>query len=392
MPHGCPADVRHTVASDPPRVGDDAEDPSLPFPGAARVLSDPPYAPGGGRYAAFRRARRGRLRVHGLLRHGRRAVALAERRPAARGAALGGGARAPPADGDVVDGYERRNSSWCVPSRRLRDAREEESERARRSLSRHARESTRLLKHRLGFLSGSSPVVARARSRTRRYKVFDLSGGRSWQDAEDACTYDGGHLATITSASENELVAALLGGSGGDAWIGCNDAEREGAFRLFRARGPRAFRADEAQALARSRPLQARSRGPSRRATARGCRCACTAASTPTGRPTTTTTTRRSRRRKSSRGRRGQGRGRGGGLLRDERGRAVARRGCASYARFVCELEDPVVVETAERSGRGEARYFELLHVHNDSSRARGRAARPQPRDRAVRRSAAFST
>ena len=70
----------------------------------------------------------------------------------------------------------------------------------------------------------------------RRYKVFDLSGGRSWQDAEDACTYDGGHLATITSASENQFVAALLGGSGADAWIGCNDAEREGAFSRARPR------------------------------------------------------------------------------------------------------------------------------------------------------------
>ena len=83
------------------------------------------------------------------------------------------------------------------------------------------------------------PLCRRARAR----KVFDLSGGRSWQDAEDACTYDGGHLATITSASENQFVAALLGGSGADAWIGCNDAEREGAF----------FAREETRARARPR-------------------------------------------------------------------------------------------------------------------------------------------
>ena len=46
------------------------------------------------------------------------------------------------------------------------------------------------------------------------------------------------------------------------------------------------------------------------------------------------------------------------------------------YARFVCELEDPVVVETsaAFRMAAGEARYFELLHVHNDSVAGAGGA------------------
>ena len=57
-----------------------------------------------------------------------------------------------------------------------------------------------------------------------------------------------------------------------------------------------------------------------------------------------------------------------GGLWRDA--------SCASYARFVCELEDPVVVETSGtfRMAAGEARYFELLHVHNDSVAGAGGA------------------
>ena len=42
----------------------------------------------------------------------------------------------------------------------------------------------------------------------------------------------------------------------------------------------------------------------------------------------------------------------------------------------MCELEDPVVVETSGtfRMAAGEARYFELLHVHNDSVAGAGGA------------------
>ena len=51
----------------------------------------------------------------------------------------------------------------------------------------------------------------------------------SWEDAEKRCTYDGGHLATITSAVENAFVSSLPG-MAGQAWIGCSDSEKEGSW------------------------------------------------------------------------------------------------------------------------------------------------------------------
>ena len=94
VPHGCPADVRHAI------------------------LSDPPYAPGGGRYAGFFVAPvAADYAFTGYFDTGAELWLSENGDPRLAALALGGGARAPPADGDVVDGYERRNSSWCVPSR-----------------------------------------------------------------------------------------------------------------------------------------------------------------------------------------------------------------------------------------------------------------------------------
>ena len=51
----------------------------------------------------------------------------------------------------------------------------------------------------------------------------------TWADAESRCTADGGHLATITSAAENEFVSSLPR-MDGQAWIGCSDIEKEGSW------------------------------------------------------------------------------------------------------------------------------------------------------------------
>jgi len=61
------------------------------------------------------------------------------------------------------------------------------------------------------------------------YMFFER--GKQWEDASNACRAmsQDAHLATLTSAAENDLVTALL--SGQEAWIGFEDMTLEGSFR-----------------------------------------------------------------------------------------------------------------------------------------------------------------
>jgi large repetitive protein len=61
------------------------------------------------------------------------------------------------------------------------------------------------------------------------YVSFD-SVNSSWTTAASACESSGGHLATITSASEQGLVASVQN-PGQTPWIGASDAAAEGTFR-----------------------------------------------------------------------------------------------------------------------------------------------------------------
>ena len=62
------------------------------------------------------------------------------------------------------------------------------------------------------------------------YKVFRSK--LSWQDAENYCVREGGHLASIHSKEENDFVAKLASPVVGRAepWIGGNDLTAEGSW------------------------------------------------------------------------------------------------------------------------------------------------------------------
>jgi hypothetical protein len=58
-----------------------------------------------------------------------------------------------------------------------------------------------------------------------------VPGDYSWNAARQAASQRGGHLATITSARENQIVAALLLNAGANqAWIGGSDSVEEGEW------------------------------------------------------------------------------------------------------------------------------------------------------------------
>ena len=62
------------------------------------------------------------------------------------------------------------------------------------------------------------------------YVLYDHSAG-SWQEAEEFCERNGGHLVTITSAEEQQVVSDLAKTSNkSSCWLGCTDAESEGSW------------------------------------------------------------------------------------------------------------------------------------------------------------------
>jgi hypothetical protein len=54
--------------------------------------------------------------------------------------------------------------------------------------------------------------------------------GATWAKARDNCAAAGGHLATVTSSAENQVVAGLLTGMVTDAWLAGNDMAVEDTF------------------------------------------------------------------------------------------------------------------------------------------------------------------
>lgn len=60
------------------------------------------------------------------------------------------------------------------------------------------------------------------------YKYFP--GSYTWKQAKKLCTEYGGYLATITSSGENKMAYSLVP-DGCDAWIGLNDAKKEGVYK-----------------------------------------------------------------------------------------------------------------------------------------------------------------
>ncbi|HWA83755.1 MAG TPA: lectin-like protein [Fimbriimonadaceae bacterium] len=63
--------------------------------------------------------------------------------------------------------------------------------------------------------------------------TYDLLSNSNWTDAENFAVSIGGHLATISDASENQFVFnafSTYDGIDRDLWIGLNDAAHEGTF------------------------------------------------------------------------------------------------------------------------------------------------------------------
>ena len=65
------------------------------------------------------------------------------------------------------------------------------------------------------------------------YKVYtDSSIG--WHDAQAFCESLGGHLATITSADEDEFIYSVVAEYGFSCWLGATDEETEGDWKWVR--------------------------------------------------------------------------------------------------------------------------------------------------------------
>merc|ERR1712215_338747 len=61
--------------------------------------------------------------------------------------------------------------------------------------------------------------------------LVDRGGVRSWFEAQEYCWTQGGYLAEITSAAENELLRVGLLDMNTDFWIGLEDFAHEGTWR-----------------------------------------------------------------------------------------------------------------------------------------------------------------
>ena len=63
------------------------------------------------------------------------------------------------------------------------------------------------------------------------YEVINVDGGISWTDAKVDAESRDGHLATITSASEKEIILGNIGVIDGFMWIGATDEDTEGSWK-----------------------------------------------------------------------------------------------------------------------------------------------------------------
>ena len=61
-----------------------------------------------------------------------------------------------------------------------------------------------------------------------KYKLY--TEGKTWEDAEATCQRDGGHLASVLSAKEQEEARAAMGRED-HMWIGATDSKEEGVWR-----------------------------------------------------------------------------------------------------------------------------------------------------------------
>ena len=76
----------------------------------------------------------------------------------------------------------------------------------------------------------SSSSVATDTLNSHKYELYDYS--MSWKEARDFCKNRGGHLVTITSSAENNLVTKLIQrGKKGHYFIGCTDEGSIGTWR-----------------------------------------------------------------------------------------------------------------------------------------------------------------
>ena len=76
----------------------------------------------------------------------------------------------------------------------------------------------------------TSPTVIINPENGHRYEYVRLSEAISWHDAVTTAENAGGYLATITDATEADIVTTLLSQEGDEAWLGASDEEEEGTW------------------------------------------------------------------------------------------------------------------------------------------------------------------
>ena len=79
------------------------------------------------------------------------------------------------------------------------------------------------------FLTGQSVVGTKVLDDAGEVKYERIQGSFTWQQAKTDAENRGGHLATITSAEENNLIRQIA--SEGSVWIGGSDATQEGQWQ-----------------------------------------------------------------------------------------------------------------------------------------------------------------
>jgi flagellin len=80
------------------------------------------------------------------------------------------------------------------------------------------------------FINDASTKTFNGRRLFAQYELVDNGGAITWTDAKAAAEAMGGHLATITSSTEQNSIVNQLGSLTTNAWIGATDENTEGTF------------------------------------------------------------------------------------------------------------------------------------------------------------------
>lgn len=82
-----------------------------------------------------------------------------------------------------------------------------------------------------GYVGYSNIIEGAPNAELDGHKYYVIKEKMSWEDAKEYCEKLGGHLATVTSAEEQAVVANVAKKCGeNDIWLGASDCREEGVF------------------------------------------------------------------------------------------------------------------------------------------------------------------